>query len=161
MEGLAEDEDHMHMKQLDNGEKMSRVLDFFLDTQPYVKCSIADITNNWPKLSKNEARDLENLLKASGLFIVFDKVGAPLFMLKDSARDEMIKIGSYAKFLADSKIQERITGKDAAGDDDKKQDEDHRLKRKRENKIITIVGVAIIIIGIVLAKIILNKIVSH
>jgi len=146
-------------------ERMALMLDFFLQANPHVKCSIKDITYYWEKMDKQQLEYLEKLLIASGLFIVFDKKGNNLFMLKDSARAALIQVGSYATFIAAAKSHEQMTEEEIRlakirdeEDNIRKTDENNRRKKARENKMILIMGILLIIMLMVIAKIIISKI---
>jgi hypothetical protein len=64
---------------------MDLMLQFFLQENSHVKCSIRDIAHYWEKMDRQQFEHLEKRLITSGLFIVFDKKGNNLFILKDSA----------------------------------------------------------------------------
>jgi len=148
-----------------DGERMALMLEFFLQANPHVKCNMKDITHYWGKMDRQQFEHLEKLLISSGLFIVFDKKGNNLFMLKDSARAGLIQAGSYATFIAAGKSHEQMTEEEIRlaklrdeEDNIRKTDENNRRKKARENKIIMITGIVLIVLLIVIAKMMISKI---
>jgi hypothetical protein len=149
----------------DEGEIMEQVLDFFLEVNPHVKCSMNDIGQRWGTLTKQQSARLTALLKNSGLFIVFEKKGNDLFMIKDSAREQLIEAGSYQSFLDRRKHQREMSEEELAmarlrdkEDEMRMDDENLRRTKAKENRLIMIVGILVLVVLIIIAKMLLGKI---
>jgi len=149
----------------DDTEIMEQVLDFFLEANPHVKCNITDIAQRWGTLTKPQTHRLGQLLKESGLFIVFEKKGYELFMMKDSAREQLIEAGSYENFMANRKETHEMSEEELAKtrlrdkeDEIRMDDEINRKEKAKENRVIMIIGMAVLVVLIILGKILLGKI---
>jgi len=145
-------------------EKMAAILEVFLRANPHTKGRIGDVTSEFTDLSKQELENLESLLIASNLFIVFKKKGSNLFMLKDSAREGLIEAGSYSKFIADYKSQGEMSHEELdntrrrdSEDEIRRRDEEKRRKKAKQNRMIMIIGVVTIVLLLVLAKLMMTK----
>lgn len=149
----------------DDTEIMEQVLDFFLEANPHVKCNIADVALRWGTLSKPQLQRLGQLMKHSGLFIVFEKKGYEIFMMKDSAREQLIEAGSYEKFISNRKQMHEMSDEELAKarlrdkeDEIRMDDEINRKEKAKENRVIMMIGMVVLVVLIILGKILLGKI---
>jgi hypothetical protein len=104
-------------------------------------------------------------MKDSELFIVFEKKGYEIFMMKDSAREQLIEAGSYQRFIDTRKQMHEMSDEELAKsklrdkeDEIRMEDEINRKEKAKENRMIMIVGMAVLVVLIILGKILLGKI---
>ena len=86
-------------------------------------------------------------------------------MMKDSAREQLIEAGSYENFMANRKETHEMSEEELAKtrlrdkeDEIRMDDEINRKEKAKENRVIMIIGMAVLVVLIILGKILLGKI---